>query len=1319
MCGGAKIKKREIKMSIANVRIEPLGKENYDTWKIQVQALLTKNNTWKYVNGSYERTEENSAQWVEEDAKAKSDLILAMSPSELKQVKNCDTSKEIWQKLQSIYQSTGPARKAALLKSLILLKLESGGDMRSHVDKFFDIVDKINEVELVKIEELLTILLLYSIPEEYESFRIAIETKDNLIEPEALKIKLLDEYEARNRNKSEASPGALVARKKKDVKKSGQDGNFKFKCYSCGKLGHKAVDCRSKRKATDKESSNSNDTMYAEAANTFSSENKGWCLDSGATSHMCSQKERFESISVEKCPQLKLANGDTTSIEGCGSVPWKASNKFSTNLSNTLYVPDLRENLLSVSKICDHGYNILFKKNKAEIIRAESGKIVFTAIRKMDLYHVEEASEMGHMADSKQNSIKEWHERFGHLNEKDLKDVIKAGNVQGVKANLKENLETCEVCIKGKQSQKPFQMSSSRSTEVLQLVHSDVCGPMRVNSNGGSRYFLTFIDDYSKWCELYTLKNKSEVFEKFKEYKNYVERRTGKKLKTLKSDNGTEYTSKEFNKYLVDAGIKHEYSVEYTPQQNGTAERKNRTLVEMARCMLIQASLPPCYWAEAVNTANYVRNRCPSKSLCGETPFKMWNKRIPTVKHLRIFGQIVYSLDKRSKSKFSPRSREQIFIGYCSDAKAYRLYDPETRKVSKSRDVVFTNKFGKNTSFDEFLEQQGNMDIKYVHVEQEVDDPDEENERLPEEDTVQHGISKRGPGRPRKHYSGKPGRPKLIYNEVVAAPDELCESESEEEEFFEAASLVSENELTADVALKGPNAIEWKEAFKNEYKALQKNGTWEIVNRQEGQKVIDTKWVLRTKYKANGEVDCRKARLVAKGYTQRAGIDYNETFSPVARIGSIRALIAISAELSLDVYQMDFNSAYLNGEIQEDIYVNIPTELSDVLSSKEKQKYGKNKVCKLKKALYGLKQSGRQWYKKLDSKLKEIGLNPITADPCVYLKRSGDGIIIVSLYVDDLIVATNDAKMFASLKSELASNFEMKDLGKLSYCLGIEFNQNKEKRTISMSQPKYIRDVLKQFKMEDCKTTSTPIDTSVKLSEEMCPKTPAEKEEVSKLPYQNLVGALMWLAVSTRPDIAHAVSLLSQYNTNYGQQHWVAAKRVLRYLKGTLNYGLVYRGTGESLAGYADADWASNIDDRRSFTGFAFVMANAAISWECRKQRTVALSSTEAEYMALSDSSKEAVHLRSFLGEVMGELQTTIIFNDNQGAGQLTRNPVFHKRTKHVDIRHHFIKELVEKGEVRINYIPTAEMPADVLTKGLATSKHERCVETLGMQKIA
>lgn len=947
--------------------------------------------------------------------------------------------------------------------------------------------------------------------------------------------------------------------------------------------------------------------------------------------------------------------------------------------------------------------------------------------------------------------LQEWHERFGHLNESDLKDIIKKKKVTGVNFNTNVKLQMCETCVKGKQAQRPFPRSNTRSSELLELIHTDVCGPMRVNSLGGSRYFLTFIDDKSKWCEVYFLKHKSEVLEKFKEYKSMVEKRTGRKIKAIRSDNGTEYTNNAFKNYLKKEGIKHEFTVEYTPQQNGVAERKNRTLVEMARCMMIQSGLAPSFWAEAILTANHIRNRCPSRSLDGEIPFKIWTKRRPVVSYFQKFGTTVYMLDKSKRhGKFEPKSKKCIFIGYSIKSKSYRLWDPQARKVVCSRDVKFTNFCQPENDYTDFIGDEQSNDEEIISQserepvqnepdtevevkdEEVVEQPENEencNEDPAEQDEVRAEDSessseeeeefhtplttKRGPGRPKKLLTGKRGRPRKLFNEVRVEGTEQRNQE------VNVASLIDENDpVTVENAMESSEANNWKKAMKSEFEALKRNKTWEVVHRPKNQKLVDSKWVLRKKYKSDGTVERYKARLVAKGFTQMPGVDFNETFAPVARIGSIRLVMALAAEMKLDVYQLDFVTAYLNGDIDETIYMKIPDELFKICKESELGEYQGDKVCLLKKALYGLKQSGRQWYKKLDEKLQQLHLKPLDSDPCVYLSKSGKDITLVAIYVDDLIVATNNKKKWFQLKTELAKSFEMKDLGRLNFCLGIEFKQDPETKEITMSQQKYVQTVLKRFNMSDCKPVSTPLNIGLKLSKEMCPQTEEEKEEVKDLPYQNLVGSLMYLATSTRPDIAHAVSVLSQYNTNYGKQHWIAGKRVLRYLKGTANYGLHFKKANEPLVGYADADWGSNIDDRRSYTGFAFKLSNASVSWDSRKQRTVAMSSTEAEYMSLSDSTKEAIHLRRFLIDIIGHQETTIIFNDNQGAGLLSKNPIFHNRTKHMDVRHHFVRQNVMEKNINVEYLSTEEMPADVLTKSLSSPKHNKCVGKLGLVSI-
>jgi hypothetical protein len=433
---------------------------------------------------------------------------------------------------------------------------------------------------------------------------------------------------------------------------------------------------------------------------------------------------------------------------------------------------------------------------------------------------------------------------------------------------------------------------------------------------------------------------------------------------------------------------------------------------------------------------------------------------------------------------------------------------------------------------------------------------------------------------------------------------------------------------------------------------------------------------------------------------------------------------------------MDVVTAYLNGTLDEDVYMEIPDQLNDVLDKintmkkigshgqivkdekiintaklwKSEMNNCDDAVCLLKKALYGLRQSGLQWYKKLISKLKSIGFVSLPQDPCVFLSVNEQKIMLIAIYVDDIVLATNDNACMNNVKKELMNAFDMKDLGEIGICLGIEFEKDKENR-VHLNQSLYVEKILDKYGMSDCKPVKTPMDSLVKLEK---PKD-IKKDIMRQYPYQNLVGALMYLSVSTRPDITYAVNYLSQFNTNYDVEHWKAAKRVLRYLKGTSNYGLMYERTGLPLFGVVDADWGTNVIDRRSYSGYAFILAGAPVSWEARKQRTIALSSTEAEYMAISEATKEAIYLQDVLNNVGMECETVTLFNDNQGAIKLAQTRNYHSRTKHVDVRHHFIRDMCEKGVICLEYLCTERMPADVFTKGLGATKHHECLGNLGM----
>jgi hypothetical protein len=444
-----------------------------------------------------------------------------------------------------------------------------------------------------------------------------------------------------------------------------------------------------------------------------------------------------------------------------------------------------------------------------------------------------------------------------------------------------------------------------------------------------------------------------------------VEKKTEQKIKTVRSDNGTEYTSHYLKDFLKQEGIRHELTVEYTPQQNGVAERKNRSLLETARCLMIQLGLSASFWAEAILTANHIRNRCPSRSLGGEIPFKMWTRRTPIVSYFRKFGTRAFALDKTpGKGKFDSRSKKCIFIGYSVQSKAYRLWDPEARKVIRSRLVTFTGRNQAENDFTDFMDEEifkknpenviefNVPETQKEDKQTETCDLEEDGETLVEEENGEEitVIMKRGLGRPKKVVTGKRGRPRKLFNMIEVNEQEVEPEEEEEnhenEELHDVAGLIEFGDpQTVSEALSSPEAADWKKAMNAEYEALKRNQTWIIVDRPQGKKTVESRWVLRTKLKKDGSIDRRKARLVAKGFTQKPGIDFNETFTPVARLGSIRLFMAIAVELGLQVHQVDFTSTYLNGEIEEEVFMEVPSEFYDILSEKESRKFrGKQSV---------------------------------------------------------------------------------------------------------------------------------------------------------------------------------------------------------------------------------------------------------------------------------------------------------------------------------------------------------------------------------------
>ena len=542
--------------------------------------------------------------------------------------------------------------------------------------------------------------------------------------------------------------------------------------------------------------------------------------------------------------------------------------------------------------------------------------------------------------------------------------------------------------------------------------------------------------------------------------------------------------------------------------------------------------------------------------------------------------------------------------------------------------------------------------------------------------------------------SNRERRPPQPYWEVNHDVERACVAVTKEDE-----------PTTYKQAVQGPDSKQWEQAMREEMESITNNGTWRLVDLPKDRKAVGCKWIFRIKRDAQGNIKTWKARLVAKGYAQTEGVDYFDTFAPVAKFVSIRVLLSWAAIMGWEVHHMDVKTAFLHGKLEEEIYMEQPEGFA--------KKGEEDMVCLLVKSLYGLKQAPRAWNKKLHEQLVTLGFKRCESDHNVYLREHKKGLVYLLVYVDDMLIVADSMLAMDACKVDLSKCFTMTDLGEASYFLGMEINRDKDANTIHLQQGAYIKKVLERFDMADCAPMRTPFPTGIKLP------LGAEGNYNKSFPeYASAVGSLMYLMVCTRPDLAFAVGAVSRFMSCPVEEHWEAVKRILRYVQGTKDNKLVLGGVvGEAtMVGYTDADWGGNDNNRRSISGYCFLLGEGAVSWSSKKQTSVALSSTEAEYMALTQATKEAMWLKRFLGELnlhKGEALTIKV--DNQSCIALAKNPEFHARTKHIDIQCHFIREKVEEGEVTLEYCPTRLMVADILTKPLPRDKHEWCTKAMGI----
>lgn len=1451
------------------------------------------------------------------DAGARMLLTCCMDDKHLDIIEDCKTARAIWNKLEVEYRDKSAKNYHQLLKEYYGLKKTSDQSVSEYVAKVDSVAARLRDLEHPQDDTAVMIRIVQGLTDDFEAITRWWDMTPHEYQTKELLLMNLKKEEHRMRTAG-ASGEALIARSSQGNKfnsNSRRQRNQGFVkkgiCHWCKQTGHFWRDCPTRPKDATPEGVKSfgsnrakgegsrHDKVKALCAQVNADDEMSWFFDTGASYHMTGHKEWFTEFKsfAEKIP---IKFGDRLSLEATGKgkirvLSYVGDTVVPIDLEDVWYIPNISNNLFSWGAAAKKGVKLVSEENTMALMD-EDGILMTGKLTGVNLWKLNIKVEITANICRDSRTLDEWHKALGHPDTAQIKHMAATKCVEGLELSEKSKQDSCGHCQlgKGKRASHPTS-GRERATEVLERVHVDLSGLIEPASLGGAQYFMLIKDEYSGYMHVYFLTTKAHIYDKIRQYVNEVSIKTQKRVKSIRSDNGTEFKNQGMTVLCSKEGILQEFSAPRTPQQNGMIERANRTIGETARTMLQSSKLPLGLWAEAVNSAVYLRNRMTNSVNRDKTPFELFFGHKPSLSHVMPFGQEVYVLDHANKeSKFSAKTKEAHMIGYGDRINTYKCIIAGTKDVLITSDVVpathseryrqsratvytpinflvgcqdeggLASPTNTEAGGDLFTEEQPaewrqpsepiiSVDLpersederrRACTMQPLVDDQIQEVEIAstsrpdrtssnPNElisrlgnvfanenatnraDAIPSDIGRVNTGAS-QHYpnletlatpqvpvqttSAAAGtdarrlieginhlrqdiarlkqtnpRPTVTGAEraqqrvsvsaaqqpasVSAAQQPVSVSRAQQpasvsavqqqagvstapqqksvagriidavanlspvqrpkrnvksvyaRNLMAAAEHVSEKDDQIDYicplepksyaeALSCDDAAQWQRAIDEELNAHAKNSTWEIVPRNDETREITSKWIFKLKQNAEGKVERYKARLVARGFVQTEGIDYGEIFSPVVRMDSLRLLFSICAQFNLHYAQFDVTTAFLNGEIEEDLYLAPP----DGLEIKE------GFTCKLRRSLYGLKQAPRCWNTKFVEMLKLFEMRQTQCDSCVFV-GSGNKMIFLALYVDDGLIFAESELTIQRVIGYLKKHFEVKLLNSACF-LGLEIVQDREKSSIFLHQRGYIKRLLERFKMSDSKGVATPLESGHSLNK---PETLKEKP-VEGIPYAEAIGSLLYCGMSTRPDIAYALSVLSKFTKEPRQLHWKGVKRVMRYLKATLNQGLMYRAVDEpKVTCYVDADYAGDQQNRRSTSGMVTFINTGPISFKAKQQDTVATSTTQAEYVACYVGVKDLIWITRFIDELGVPMDNQgWLMCDNQGAIRLVKNPEFHDRTKHIETKFHFIREYWTAGVFELRYVQTDEQRADIFTKALTAVKHNHLKEEIG-----
>lgn len=1342
-----------------------------------------------------------------------------------------------WEALCARYEPTGPIGQRSLMRELTTFKMDSNGDPEVLFADIERVRTRLHNMKQILPDDIYINSILSALPSAYEGVISNIQYDDNITYEQAKnrvrtqffalqdKLKMAKQHEEIGKAYYTNFKGACShcgehGHLKKDCKKkqqqqktkssgnserTGGGGGFSkgygkgkdqgqggkgakvggkssdsdpIVCYKCGKLGHRAPDCRSTAPGgaagggggagdaanyvvdfnfnvtytlnTEIPFYDVIDSAHSTCQHLPRYSPNTFIADSGCSNHMVDTTTTLVNIQPAS-GYVVGAGGQRLAVTGCGEyrcmVRTQVGKHVGLHLKTVLIVPGLGRSLLSAKRMAKSNHFLVLNFHGGAFLLGGSYAPEATAVLREadDLYLLDTTPWAApwhvkpYVSDDPVSSAYAathvppdlWHSRCGHRN---LADLQRLGQLNvGVPPGLKCD-KRCDICEQAKHVRPSYHRNADyQTTTPLQLVFSDVAGPFPEPSLTGARYMVSFVDAHTRFLRVYFVKSKGEALQALQTYEREMAvLLRGQRIKQLvveglRTDNGREYDNKAFVEYCTERMITHSFTGPYTPEQNGVAERVWRTIMNIVRSLLIESGLPKCFWSLAAATSVYILNRMPHSALDGDTPYHKLLGRHAHLQHLRVFGCRAFVREEPvNRDKLDPRAWAGIFVGYCDKSKCYLVYNLDTQGIHRSTNVTFfENSFPFKTSSTTSPAEvpvgaEASVGAAVPPVPP-APTPATPPPPDPELHDVQTDLGQQDPTDPEPQPSRRtrasrfcqdPQCPEarhgphmhdeafhLSYAEVYNQIYDPNDSPVNFGFALHAATTTLGDPQTYRDAMESPDADKWHKAWQEELQALIDNKTWAVVELPPDKTPIGSRVIFKAKRDETGSIYRYKARLVAQGFKQVPGRDYMDTYAPVSSLSSIRTVLALATAHDWDLFNMDVDTAFLNSPVDEELYVRLPTGHGQGVGPS-----GREYVLRLLKSIYGLKQSPRNWHALLDTWLKDFGLTPAHADPCVYVLHDPQGgLLIVIIYVDDLIITGNSHVLINTFKLAISKRFHMKDLGALRWVLGMEVRRDRAARTLELKQTAYFDILLNRFGMSDCHPTSTPIA----LGE--LPRLEGGKPDPL---YMSIVGSLMYAAMGSRPDLINAIKTLSPHLQSSGPQHLKAAKHTLHYIQGTRDLGIKFSGYPEDnalkLIGFSDASYGDNNETGRSTTGYLFQLASGPVSWSSRLQPTVALSTTEAEYMAACATTCEALHLRQLLADLQhAQPHATIIFEDNQSCIALSNNHIYHKRSKHINVRFHFTRDAIKANLVKLVYVPTEYQLADLMTKALPRQRIE------------